>query len=223
MELTEDESGFNKKHFFYMLIFILTFGISFLLAQIILDSIYLFGIPFIIVLVVSGILVDRGRRLWPMTILLGEGALLIVLALTYHEPFARNILLVILGAMSGLTTCALMAHFADHTDEKFGSMNRSTVAGFIFSITWIIIAIAISAYITYDPLDPVLQMIYPILLIFFGGVKFVGGICAVVIWITEGESESIVKYEFLGGITGFLKDSFWFILSDKKYLIYWVG
>jgi hypothetical protein len=227
MELTEDESKFNKKHFFYMLIFILTFGISFLLAQIIIDSIYFFGIPFIIVLVVSGVVIDRGRRLWPMTLLLGEGALLIVLALTYQEPLSRNILLVVCGCLSGFTTCALMAHFADQTDDEFGKMNRSTVAGFIFSITWIIIAVAISAYITYNPSDPspdpLAQIIYTGLLMFFGGVKFVGGICAVVIWITEGEADSIVKYEFSGGITGFLKDSFWFILTDKKYLIYWIG
>ncbi|MBD3229764.1 MAG: MFS transporter [Candidatus Lokiarchaeota archaeon] len=225
MELTEAGNKFNKKHFIYMLIFILTFAISFMLAEIIVDSIYFFGIPFIITLIISGVLIDKGHRLWFMVLLLGEGALIIVLALSYQTIFARNILFILLGILSGFTTCGLMANFADHTDEQFGNLNRSTVAGFIFSITWIIIAAAISAYLRYSraPLDPINQWVYIGLLIFFGGVKFAGGICTIIIWITEGEAKSIIKYEMTGGVKGFFKDSFWFIISDKKYFTYWIS
>ncbi|MHA1750949.1 MAG: MFS transporter [Candidatus Helarchaeota archaeon] len=222
MELSKP--SFNKKHFIYMLIFIMTFAISFMLAEIITVSIYSFGIPFIITLILSGVIIDKGYRLYPMFLLLAEGILLIVLGLIYItlQAFAINLLLIILGLLSGLTTCALMAHFADHTDEQFGKMDRSTIAGFIFSITWIIIAIAISAYIT-SLTSPIGLQIFSVLLIIFGVIKFAGGVCAIIIKFTEGEDQSIKKYELTGGIKGFLSDSFGFIFSDRKYLVYLIS
>ncbi|MHA1270681.1 MAG: MFS transporter [Candidatus Helarchaeota archaeon] len=218
------ESSFNKKHFFYLLIFIMTFAISFMLAEIIAATIYLFGIPFIITLICSGIIVDRGYRLYPMFLLLGEGVLLIVLGLIFNSPqqMAVYLLLIILGLLSGITTCALMANFADNTDERFGKIERSTIAGFIFAITWVIIAITISAYIT-SLSSSIGQLIFSVILIIFGVVKFTGGICAVIIKFTAGESPEIVKYEFTGGISGFFKDSFGFLLTDRKYFTYWIG
>ncbi len=220
MQVTK--SSLDKKNFFYMLIFIMTFAISIILAEIIQSSMYLFGIPFIITLIVSGVIVDKGWRLYSMFLLLAEGVLLIVIGLIINtEPLAVNLLLIILGLISGLTTCALMAYFADHTDEQFGKMERSTAAGFIFSITWILMAISISAYNVASQATVGLTM-FGIMLIIFGGIKFTGGICAIIIKFTEGESPAIVKYEMSKGIKGFFKDSFGFVISDKKFFIYWI-
>ncbi|MHA1249262.1 MAG: MFS transporter [Candidatus Helarchaeota archaeon] len=200
----------------------MTFAISIILAEIIQSSMYLFGIPFIITLIVSGVIVDKGWRLYSMFLLLAEGVLLIVIGLIINtEPLAVNLLLIILGLISGLTTCALMAYFADHTDEQFGKMERSTAAGFIFSITWILMAISISAYNVASQATVGLTM-FGIMLIIFGGIKFTGGICAIIIKFTEGESPAIVKYEMSKGIKGFFKDSFGFVISDKKFFIYWI-
>ncbi|MHA1357335.1 MAG: MFS transporter [Candidatus Helarchaeota archaeon] len=223
--LSRLEIEMEKKIFSFLIIFFLVFiGIDiFSLIMVSLASfwiIYWYLIPLIVTLVVSGVIIDkvvasmRGRAAF-LLLLIPEGALTMVLGINIVSPTTQAILWIFIGILSGFTIVSILAFLADITTME----QRGKVAGFITGIAWMFAAVFLS-WISSTIVAP------SIIIFIFALIKIAGGAVSVYIFFaeSEGSGSDIVNFQSSSpGFGGLLKESYKFIWTDKKFLLYMVA
>jgi MFS family permease len=209
------EIEMEKKIFSFLVIFFVVFlGIdivSLIMVQLAgFWIIYWYLIPLIVTLVISGVIIDKivssaRRRAVFLLILIPEGALTLVSGFTVLDPTAQAVLWIFIGIFSGFTIVSILAFLADTTTRE----QRGKVAGFITGIAWMFAAIFLS-WISSTIVAPT------VILFIFAAVKIAGGVVSAYLLIAGPEGAGTDIYSSQSS----LKESFSFIWSDKKFLLY---
>jgi len=211
----------EKKAFSFLLVFVIIFlgidMVSILMVQISGSwVIFLYVIPLIITLIISGVIIDKlAKRTWFLLLLIPEGLLTIVLGSNITDPTTNAILWIFLGIFSGFTIVALLGFFADMTKPD----QRGKVAGLVCGIAWLVAAVILSwgSSTIFAP---------NILMYMFAIVKLIGGGISVYFLFkkTEAVGESSTQFQTTRqGFIGYLKDSYSFIWADKKFRTYFIA
>ncbi len=214
----------EKKIFGFLVVFFLVFlGIDMVSIFMVLIPapifwiLYWYLIPLIITLLFAGVIIDKmvsssRKRAGFLLLLIPEGFLTLVLGFNIGNATTLAILWVFIGVFSGFTIVSILAFLIDTTAME----QRGRVAGLVTGIAWMVSAILLSwiSSLIFAP---------DIVMFVFAAVKLAGGCVAVYLLFrtTEEAGESIVKFQSTSqGFGGLLKESYRFIWSDKKFLLY---
>ena len=211
----------EKKTFSFLMVFMIIFlGIDIVSILLIQLSgfwiVFLYVIPLIITLIIAGVIIDKlAKRTWFLLLLIPEGLLTIVLGISITDPTSNTILWIFIGILSGFTIAALLGYSADVTKQD----QRGKIAGLVCGLAWLVAAILLS-WVSSTVFSA------NVLMILFGIIKLAGGGISFYLLIRKSESggEAPTKYQPTGhGFLGYLKESYSFIWTDKKFRYYFIA
>lgn len=210
----------EKKTFSFLMIFlIIFFGIDIVSILIPLTGIWVvfpYIIPLIITLILSGVIIDKlAKRTWFLLLLIPEGLLTLVLGINITDPTTFTVLWIFIGIFSGFTIVAILGFFADMTKLD----QRGKVAGLVCGLAWLVAAILLSWVSSTIFSANALLILFAIIKLAGGGISFY-----LLIRKSEPVGEAPTKHQATGqGFLGYLKDSYSFIWTDKKFFLYFIA